>query len=139
MKKISVFLIAFFITFSCSVDNNTGLLTITNLTINDVSNIKIGNTYVVGYLAKGQKIDCWFTTPLSGRLSGGSIVQVALYNDGTPSEETENKPVLSLKCGYEYKIDIIEKDNKNEFYIYRGVKANSDYDDGDDRYDNPIK
>ena len=139
MKKILIFimLLIFVMLISCTIDNNTGLLTITNLTINDVSNIKIGDTYIVGYLPKGKKVDYWFSIPLVGRLSGGSITQVAIYDKGD-RQETRNKPDLSLKYGYEYKIEIIEKDSKNWFYVYRGIKTNTDYDD-DDRYDNPFE
>ena len=130
MKKIVYFCIiaVFIMLISCSVNENTGLIVISNLTMSDISPVKVGNTYLVSYLKRGAKYDYWFYSTLSGKLSGGSVVQVILYDDGE-TVETRDERDMEFKVGYEYKIDIVEKDDKNWFYVYEGEKSGGGSDD----------
>lgn len=140
MKKffLIILIITSFLFLTCTVNQNTGLIVLTNLTGNDISNVKVGTTSITGYISRGAKVDYWYYSTLSGKLTGAGVVKNQyLYNlednQGTLSDDEDS---LEFKLNYEYKIDIIEKDNKNYFYIHCGVSPGDDYED--DEKDNPL-
>jgi hypothetical protein len=140
MKKIYLLIIITLtiLVFTCTVNQNTGLIVLSNLTNEDISNVKIGSTTLTCYLSRGAKVDYWYYTPLTGKLTGGGVVSNRYFynlndNEGTQSADEDS---LEFKLNYEYKIDVIHKDDKNYFYIHGGVQPGEDYDD--DEGENPL-
>ncbi len=139
MKKYYFLIIIIILSFfNCTVNNSTGLIVLTNLTESDIINVKIGGTTITSYISRGGKVDYWYSTTLSGKLTASGVVNNRyLYNlndnQGTLSSDEEN---LEFKLNTEYKIDIIMKDKKNFFYILGGIQPGDDYDDNE--RDNPL-
>jgi hypothetical protein len=132
-----VIIIVLSVFISCTVNENTGLITITNNGNGDASNIKVGGTVITNYLAQGQKCDYWYSKILFGDITGSGVVKnVLLYNSDKSGESvvTRNTNTVEFKVNYEYKIEIVQKDDKNWFYIHGGTTPGANYDDRD----NPI-
>lgn len=124
MKKaffwVMIFIVLLFV--SCTVNDTTGLLVITNLSNSDVTNIRIGNTTLTSYLSSGSKLDYWYYTPLTGQLSATGAA---------------NKYDVTFKLNYEYKIEILEKNDKNLFSVGYGKEKGTDTND-QDNWDDPV-
>ena len=140
MKKIYLLLIITLtiLSITCTVNQSTGLIVLTNLTENDVSNVKIGSTTITGYISRGAKVDYWYYTVLTGKLTGTGVVKNVYYynlgdNQGTLSSDEDS---LEFELNHEYKIDIIKKNDKNYFFLHGGVQPGDDYDD--DERENPF-
>ncbi len=141
MKKIYLMILILFLIFflsTCTVNESTGLIVITNLTENDVSNVKVGEVTLTSYISRGAKVDYWYYSLLSGKLTAAGVVKNVYYynlgdNEGTGSMDVDS---LEFEVNHEYKIDIIAKDGKNYFFIHGGVQPGDDYDD--DERDNPL-
>jgi len=115
---------------ACTVNETTGLITITNLTDKDFSNIKIGDTVLSAYISKGVKVDYWYFKNLFGNLTGSGILKAVYVND-TNLTNTYDEPLNFLQ-GYEYHIEIIQqKSSRCFFYIYNGRKSGYSYSDID--------
>jgi|GEM_PF-6446100 len=128
MKKILMILLTFLLFISCSLNESSGLIIISNHTSTDISPVKLDNTYLVSYLKGGSKYDYWFYSNMNGLLRGGSVVKPILYDDGNVLETRDQDETIEFEVGYEYKIDIVDKDGKIWFYVYkgRGYKGGSD-------------
>lgn len=126
----NVILIIIFL-FNCAINEKTGLITITNLTGNDFSNIKIGDTVLSAYISKGIKVDYWYFNNLFGKLTGSGIVKVIYINDSNTTNTSYDES-LNFLPGYQYHIEIIQQKNDHcYFYIYNGRKGGSLYSDID--------
>jgi len=70
-KNIYLLLIILFtiIFFQCSVNEYTGLIQVKNHSNTAMKNVKVGNTIITSYLAPGNYVDYWFTTPIKGVLT----------------------------------------------------------------------
>ena len=140
MKKIYLLIIiSLTILFlTCTVNQNTGLIVLTNLTENDISNVKIGEVTITCYITRGAKVDYWYSTPLTGKLTASGVVtNVYYYNlDDNQGTSSSNEDSAEFLVNYEYKIDIIQKGNKNYFFLHGGVQPGDDYDD--DERENPF-
>ena len=121
MKKaffgVMIFIVLLFV--SCTVNDTTGLLVITNLSNSDVTNIKVGNTTLTSYLSSGSKLDYWYYTPLAGEISATGVA---------------NKYDVTFKLNYEYKIEILEKDERNLF----NISSDCGRQKGSDKLDDPV-
>lgn len=140
MKKyIFLFVVLMITFFNCTVSNNTGLLVLSNLTESDISNVKIGSTLITAYISRGGKVDYWYSTPVTGKLTASGVVNNRyLYNlnDGEGNLSTDEDE-LEFKLNHEYKIDIVYKDDKNYFFIHGGIEPGEEFEE--DESDNPIE
>ena len=137
-KIISIFFITLSILImnDCSVNNNTGLIVIYNLTDKTVNNIKIDETILSLSIIPGAKIDYWIFSPIEGKIISNEINEVLGKFLVTDSESEvsytiyKDNPVCLFKTNYEYHLDIINVDNKIRLYINPGFKAseNTEYD-----------
>ncbi len=132
IKKIVVFALIIpalsFFLYTCTVNSSTGLITITNTTQNDISSIVIGDITISSYISRGSKVDYWYSTQLSGRLQFGGQPRPFIVQEDNGDETRDKTTSLVFKLDCEYKIDIIEYNNQNWFYFYKGKKIGSDYD-----------
>jgi regulatory protein YycI of two-component signal transduction system YycFG len=134
LKKILAFIITLILLLifsTCQVNENTGLITINNTTNNDISSIKIGNTMISCYLSKGSKVDYWFYYVLTGSITGSGMSKAIIVEEDTADETRDPGTSLVFKLNHQYKIDIIDYNNQNWFYIYSGTKVGSSYEDDD--------
>jgi len=124
MKKIVCFLlilIVLLITAGCTVNDTTGLIEFKNLSDKAISNVKVGNTYI-GYLAKGQKYDYYYSVAVTGEMAGEGID----YFWGNTATTSIQDPDLSYKLNYFYDISIAKNgDGKYIMVAGRGTKPGS--------------
>ena len=76
MKKllynfIIILLLIFF--FTCTVNDNTGLIKIENYTHIDLKNVKIGDTSIAWYVAGGGYVNYWYYKSITGKLTTEGI------------------------------------------------------------------
>ncbi|HPO49545.1 MAG TPA: hypothetical protein PLO89_04390 [Spirochaetota bacterium] len=106
MKKIFVF-VSIVLLIGCSVNENTGLITIKNSSSVSI-NLTLGNTKY--YVPAGGKYDCWFYQSFSGKINGNyelSLPYVASgYDDASGDVIYKNKEEAGFKTGYKYNVDV---------------------------------
>lgn len=135
MRLFKIFaLFLLFIFLSCSVNTNTGLITVYNLSGKKVDQFKIGDTIVFLSLENGAKYDYWIFSSLGGKIySEGAdeiLARIAVkdsYNNVSYTFFKDN-PECIFKTDFEYHIDILNVDNKIRVYINPGEGAYSKYD-----------
>jgi hypothetical protein len=132
MKKILGLLALLAIIFTvagCAVNTTTGLISIENTSDKDISNIKIGTTYV-GFIAKGAKYDLYYTSAVTGTMSATGIDNYSGHNGVTMIKD----PNLNFKLNYWYTLYLSKSSSDNTYgmnamYGFKvgGTSADVDY------------
>src|SRR4030042_2550805 len=73
MKDLFILLIFLFFISACSVNEYTALIRVENSSNIDITNLKIGETLITGYLKKGAVYDYWSITQFSGIVSVNGV------------------------------------------------------------------
>jgi hypothetical protein len=92
IKKI-IFMIIIMILITavnCTVNENTGLIRIENKSVSPIKNVKIGNTFILSYLAGGANYDYWYYSNIEGKLT----------LEGIDLRKLQQNLTLKLKTGY---------------------------------------
>ena len=95
MKRNIFFIFVFIgviLLFGCTVNDNTGLIKIYNISDTPVTNIKVGGTIIALYAAPGATIDYYYFFDIQGELTATGAVSkhLSIEMDGT----------YTLKPGY---------------------------------------
>ncbi|HBD95676.1 MAG: hypothetical protein A2015_10340 [Spirochaetes bacterium GWF1_31_7] len=137
-KKITLYMILITILLmllSCAVNNNTSLIKIYNLSDKEISNFKIGNTYIFSVLKSGEVHDYWASIIVTGTIYGDNIdvVRAKKLIDDDISETSFTIQKDNSECifmtNYEYHIDILNDVDGITAYINAGISPgkNTDY------------
>lgn len=111
---------------SCTVNQNTGLIRISNHSGSDVTNFKLGETTIFFILKSGAVYDYWFTSTQKGTFYAK---EVDSFKGKKFAEDSYSKksyiiliddPVCIFKTNYQYTIDIVDDDNDIIAYINPG-------------------
>ena len=75
-RNFLIILIVLIILFSCcTVNSSMGLITVTNSSDQALTNVMIGSTLIVSYLAAGTKFDYWTAFTIQGKTSADNFKQ----------------------------------------------------------------
>jgi hypothetical protein len=99
---------SFVLISGCSVWDGTGFIRITNRTSSDITNVKVGSTFLALRVAPGNYSDYWYMAEITGNLSSENIEVRSTQKDST----------FTLKPGFW--VDIIASTNgsgSKELYI----------------------
>ena len=134
-KKYYIFylLIIFQLLIGCTINDSTGLITISNHTDRSSATVYL-NSIILAYLGTGAKSDYWYYNDLSGNISifiADNILAADHYD--TEYGEIFYKEVQSchFKTGYRYEIRITkitvdlgyDSDSLIVAYVEPGIKA----------------
>jgi len=132
--KYIIFLFIIFLFLSgCTVNENTGLIIIVNLTDVEIKNIKIGTKTLSYSLSEGIKYDYWFYSKIDGKISADGVEEYEYYDDD--ENEIIRDPDLEFEVDKEYLIEIVEDDGDYEFRISKGKEIGED----EDSFEHPAK
>jgi hypothetical protein len=131
MKKyilfISIVLLIVFL-FGCTVNDNVGLIVLSNMTDIDIKNIKVGDTTLHFELGMGTKYDYWFFANITGKISANGVEDYVY----TVPDPDKNNPNLKFEPGYEYFITVYKSDGDYYFDIGRRKAGADEVNDAND-------
>lgn len=108
--KINIFIL-FIVCFlslimtTCTVNEYTALIRVDNMGANAVTNLKIGDTLIVGYLQKGAVYDYWAVSRFEGMVSLEGV-------DSSYSEDL----YLKIEPQWEYNIYIVANEDGDDVW-----------------------
>ncbi len=123
-KSIILAIVLFYA--GCTVNEQTGVIMINNMTGDTINNISIGETVLSYSIPAGSKYDYYYTGNLSGSLKAEDCTTG--FYDG--SSIIEYKGTFSLVTGFWITIEITKEDNNFMIMITNAKK------DGYDQYQN---
>ena len=111
-------IILFMISVGCSVNNSTGLISVSNHSTTASINVSLQSTLTI--LSSGAKADYWFYNDLSGKIVISRVDEIMVAKEYDPLNGTiqySNDNECKFKLGYRYEIRITKITISND-YIY---------------------
>ncbi|OHD10803.1 MAG: hypothetical protein A2086_03860 [Spirochaetes bacterium GWD1_27_9] len=109
VKKVLIILSICFFIFSCTVNDNTGLIVFTNRSQSNLS-FKFNSTDI-GKLENGKTLDYWYFNNMSGNLNVSSSYLIYTfvadyYDESNETIHYSKNNYCIFKTGYKYNVDI---------------------------------
>ena len=143
IKKTLPLLSTLVLFISCTVNNSTGLITISNKTSIKILTVKI-NENTLATLGQGSKTDYWFYSDFDGIITANEIKNIFI-SDSYNSEIGQNNYVKESECyfktNYRYEIRISQisigqysyytSTTDNYIFVEPGIKVGANKSDTD--------